>query len=192
MKTYQISNTASYIVDSFKYINYTQLSLEQKIKVLNSRNKPIVRQKMYSTEEISMDSHLQFIESLNHRFDCFYWYVEYNGEFIGTFNIRDVNIIKNSCESGILFDDVTLRGINLNLQFAYNSISFLLKHLHFDHINASVKLDNTFNIIVNKMIGFKEINQVNGFQHIYIDNCLFEKVNKQSINLRTYLDLIKK
>jgi len=64
-----------FIVPPFRLVNYINLSLEEKKMVLDARNSEEVRKWMTSTEPISFDSHLRFIENLKTSEKSFYWAV---------------------------------------------------------------------------------------------------------------------
>ena len=66
-----------------KLINFIDLSLEEKIMVLGWRNHPEIRKWMYNQDEIKLEEHLNFIDSLKLRKDKLYFLVKKEDEFIG-------------------------------------------------------------------------------------------------------------
>lgn len=186
-----IDKNKTYIVGEFQYINYINLTLEQKLEILKARNRPIVREKMYSSEPISESGHLSFIESLKSREDRYYWFVTKQGCLIGSFNITDINNEENSCESGIFFNDVSLRGIEQNIKFAYNTMKFLFTQIGMNKVTGFVKEDNVFNLQINKFLGFAFKESKNGYQEIYMTKSIFDTIDENSISLRSYLKSIK-
>ena len=59
--------------------------------ILHWRNHPSIRSKMNNTSEISVESHLQYVENLKDRTDAVYWLVLYKDIPIGTLNIIDID-----------------------------------------------------------------------------------------------------
>ena len=55
---------------------------------------------MNNTSEISVESHLQYVENLKDRTDAVYWLVLYKDIPIGTLNIIDIDWENKICEPG--------------------------------------------------------------------------------------------
>lgn len=187
-----IDKSKTYIVDGYRYINYINLTLEQKLAVLEARNRPIVREKMYSSAPLMQDDHLAFIESLSTRIDKFYWYVEKNGVFVGAFNLTNVNIDDGSCESGSFFTDVSLRGMRTNMEFSFSSIVFMFEHIGVKKVIGFTKESNAFNLQLNKYLGFKPANTVEGYvEQVYTDD-MYKKLDKTEITFNNFIKSLRK
>lgn len=183
----RIDKTKCYLVGDYVYTNYTNLSQRQKLEVFEARNLPIVREKMYNTEPLLLDDHLAFIESLKTRDDRFYWYITKNDVFVGSFNVTDINQEECSCESGIFFTDTGLSGIEENIKFAFNTLCFMFEELGIEKVTGFVKEDNLFNLQINSFFGFDFVGKENGFVRITMNRAEFMKMEKENINLRSYL-----
>lgn len=89
-----------YINGDYSYKNYLSLSKEELLMILHWRNHPSIRSKMNNTSEISVESHLQYVENLKDRTDAVYWLVLYKDIPIGTLNIIDIDWENKICEPG--------------------------------------------------------------------------------------------
>lgn len=85
----------------YKFINFVDLTLAQKEMILSWRNHEKVRSMMVNKEIISFEDHLNFIEGLKERTDCYYWLVfDSTGVEIGVFDILHVDYQKDQGEIG--------------------------------------------------------------------------------------------
>lgn len=187
-----IDKNKTYIVDGYRYINYINLTLEQKMAILEARNMPIVREKMYSSAPIMQDDHLAFIEGLSTRMDSFYWYVEKDGIFVGAFNLTNVNIENGTCESGSFFTDVSLRGMRTNMEFSYSTIVFMFEHIGIKKVVGFTKESNTFNLQLNKYLGFKPTNTFEGYVEQVYTYDMYTKLDKTEITFNNFIKSLRK
>lgn len=116
MVTIDVEKTYTY--GEYSFVNYTQLSEDDKRKVLDWRNDESIRKNMYNTDEITLDSHLAFIESLNRRKDRYYWMVTCSGEPIGSLNITDVDFENSSAELGYYLRPDLMGGVKVSRLFS--------------------------------------------------------------------------
>ncbi|MBK2043934.1 UDP-2,4-diacetamido-2,4,6-trideoxy-beta-L-altropyranose hydrolase [Allofrancisella guangzhouensis] len=70
--------------------NFTELNYDESVKVLSWRNDPLIRNNMYSTEEIKLSDHLRFIESLSNRDDKKYFVVRKENNDIGVVDFTQI------------------------------------------------------------------------------------------------------
>lgn len=187
----QIDKNKEYVIEDFVYTNYINLSHLQKMAIFEARNMPIVREKMYNTEPLLLESHLSFIDSLNNRNDRYYWYITKDDKYVGSFNVTDINEEECSCESGIFFKDTSLKGMNCNIRLAFNTICFMFECLGMEKVVGYVKEGNTFNIQMNNFFGFEKEGCANGYEKISMNKTKFLTIDRESINLRSYLKFIK-
>ena len=66
-----------------KLINFTDLSNDEKKIILEWRNNPNIKKWMYTQSDITLESHLNFIDSLNNSKDKLYFLVKKEDENIG-------------------------------------------------------------------------------------------------------------
>ncbi len=95
-----IDNTIIYRYGKYQYKNFILLSEEEKLTVLEWRNHIDIRKWMINNEPIKLENHLNFIDSLNNREDCFYWLVFMNNSAIGVVSVTNINYQNSSCQSG--------------------------------------------------------------------------------------------
>ena len=85
---------------NISYINFTHLSLPEKLKVLEWRNRSCIREKMANASIISEEEHLNFCDSLLCRQDLKMFQVRCNGEGVGVISLKHIDLIKKSAEVG--------------------------------------------------------------------------------------------
>ncbi|AXA33395.1 UDP-4-amino-4,6-dideoxy-N-acetyl-beta-L-altrosamine N-acetyltransferase [Francisella adeliensis] len=125
-------------MQNIKLINFIDLSLEQKEKVLEWRNHLDIRSYMYDTNEISLENHLNFIESLKHREDKKYFLVQNSNIDIGVIDF--VTIKPNKSLDMGLYAAPGVKGVgNLLLTEIKNYAFDVLK---VKTINAEVFIEN--------------------------------------------------
>ena len=71
--------------------NYTELTHDELVTVLNIRNHPDVRKWMFNSDEIDLSSHLKFIDSLHTDRSKLFYAAFDNGTFCGAFNMTGLN-----------------------------------------------------------------------------------------------------
>ena len=129
-----------------KYKKFQDLSLEEKKEVLNWRNHPDIRRWMYNTDEIPLENHLKFIDSLSEKNDKIY--LKVNDLGVVNFSVHksyvELGIHKNPAKKGV--------GKRL-LKFA---IDYAFNELNTKKIILYVFEDNMKAINLYKSFGFKE------------------------------------
>ena len=69
-------------MQNIKLLNFIDLKLEEKEMILKWRNHPDIRKWMYNQDEIKLEEHLNFIDSLKLRKDKLYFLVKKEDDFI--------------------------------------------------------------------------------------------------------------
>jgi len=82
-----------------RLLNFTALDPKQLTLVLSWRNHPDIRKWMMNQDEISLEDHCHFVESLRQRSDKRYFLVQDNDEYIGVIDFTDIT--ENAAELGI-------------------------------------------------------------------------------------------
>lgn len=144
--------------NSCELINFTDLSLEQKKMILSWRNDERVKWFMYTNNDISLQNHLSFIQTLKNDASKRYFLVKKEDEFIGVIDFT--NITKESLSMG-LYANPALKGVGKFL--LENIISYSFDELKIKKIYAEVFSQNkkAYNIYLKygfKRVGTKEIN----------------------------------
>jgi UDP-4-amino-4,6-dideoxy-N-acetyl-beta-L-altrosamine N-acetyltransferase len=120
-----------------RLLDFITLDTQLLTMVLRWRNHSDIRRWMVNTEEILIDNHLQFVESLKGRSDKRYFLVQREDEYIGVIDFTDIN--QNSAEIGI-YANPELRGIGETLMNAL--IEYGFSTLKVTTLMASVFDDN--------------------------------------------------
>jgi len=71
-------------------LNFIDLEQKEKEMILVWRNHPEIRKWMYNQDEIKLDEHLSFIDSLKARKDKLYFLVKKKDEFIGVIDFTQL------------------------------------------------------------------------------------------------------
>ena len=70
--------------ESFRFVNYVNLTEGQSRAIWEGRNHPDVRQWMDNPEPFAWEAHLSYVESLKQKEDCSYWAVIRHNDIIGS------------------------------------------------------------------------------------------------------------
>ena len=136
-------------MENIKLMNFTELTLEQKEMVLIWRNSSEIRKWMYSQEEIELNDHLNFIESLKSRKDKLYFLVKKDKEYIGVIDFTEI-IEEESLHMGI-YTNPNIKGngkILLNKIIEYSFDNLKVKKIYsevFSQNNKAYELYEKYN-----------------------------------------------
>lgn len=137
----------------FKLINFTQLSLDEKMMILEWRNDKSVNKWMYNRHYITLKDHLQYIDSLNSRDDRIYFLVKNETTYLGVVDLTEIKS-KASAELGI-YTNPKVRGYGVLLMNKILEYSF--QELGLKILYANVYEKNTKAIKLYKKFGFKTV-----------------------------------
>ncbi len=129
-----------------KYTKFQNLSLEEKKEVLKWRNYPEIRKYLFNKDEIPLEDHLKFIESLKKRDDKIYIKVSDIG--IVNFEIKEyieIGLHKNPEKKG-----VGKKLLDFALNYAFNELK--TKKVFLEVFEENKKAINLY-----KNFGFREI-----------------------------------
>lgn len=118
-------------------LDFTTLNTQMLTIVLSWRNDPNVRQWMLNSDEISMENHLRFVESLKQQSDKRYFLVQREGEYIGVIDLTDIT--QTSAEIGI-YANPQMHGVGDTLMKAM--IDYAFTTLKVRTLFATVFTDN--------------------------------------------------
>jgi UDP-4-amino-4,6-dideoxy-N-acetyl-beta-L-altrosamine N-acetyltransferase len=118
-------------------LNFTTLDPQLLTMVLAWRNHSNIRRWMLNTDEISMENHVQFVESLKNRADKRYFLLQREDEYIGVIDFTDMTDM--SAEIGI-YANPDMRGVGEALMKALVEYAFVT--LHLTTLIATVFADN--------------------------------------------------
>ena len=137
-------------MENIKLMNFTELTLEQKEMVLIWRNSSEIRKWMYSQEEIELNDHLNFIESLKSRKDKLYFLVKKDKEYIGVIDFTEI-IEEESLHMGI-YTNPNIKGngkILLNKIIEYSFDNLKVKKIYSEVFSGL--MDARASIVNNNM-----------------------------------------
>ncbi|MDA3886293.1 MAG: UDP-2,4-diacetamido-2,4,6-trideoxy-beta-L-altropyranose hydrolase [Candidatus Delongbacteria bacterium] len=139
----KIENT----LDSIKteLINFIDLSIDEKKMVLMWRNDPNIRKWMFAQEIISLNDHLNYIDSLEEKEDRTYFLVKKASQAIGVIDFTNIDNKNKRTEFGI-YSNPEIKGVgnslmNSIIDYAFNKlkINTLVSEV-FDSNNAAISL----------------------------------------------------
>jgi len=126
-----------------QFKNYTELTKEESIQLLNIRNLETVRNNSRTTDIIEIEDHLKWIVRLQEQNDNVYYAVVVDLEIVGGINLIDVNSEKKFAYWGLFFkDDIKplisslVTYLFLNRVFTYFKIEELKSEVMKLNINA--------------------------------------------------------
>ena len=107
------------------YTNFTKLTLQEKKVVLAWRNSDRVRLRMDTQQIISLEDHLAWIESLQHRTDCIHYLVRCDGVPMGVLNHVKLDAIQKTATGGSYIGDETFLGMGMPMWY-YGQYDFFV------------------------------------------------------------------
>lgn len=130
---------------SIKFINFTKLTKEELLQILEWRNSDNIRQEMTHQEVISQDEHLKFCKKLKKRTDCVMCRIDWNNEPYGVITVSKLNNFKHSAEIGTYFIKHDLNIPAICMVYA----GYLYQRLNLKEINFYTKKSNVKAIMFN-------------------------------------------
>lgn len=131
-------------------INFTQLSHDEKLMVLEWRNHLSVRKFMFGHEPIALENHLAYIKTLYEKEDRLYFLVKKDSEPIGVIDFTDIDHENSRVYIG-LYAKPLLRGMGdilmeTTLEYAFNTLAVRSVTCEvFEENHSAVKLYKRFN-----------------------------------------------
>ena len=142
-------------MENIKLLNFIDLELEEKEMILKWRNHPEIRKWMYNQDEITLDEHLTFIESLKSRKDKLYFLVKKEDEFIGVIDFTQL-VEKKSVHMGI-YANPSIKG---NGAILLNKIiNYSFNNLKVERVFSEVFAENEKAHNLYKKFNFKDISE---------------------------------
>jgi len=136
---------------TIELLNFTQLSLDEKKLVLKWRNDERIRNWMFSTSIISLENHLNYIDSLSLKKDRVYFLVKQNSLPIGVIDFTEITTL--SAHIG-LYSNPDIKGVGsllmkeiVNYGFEKLKVKKLISEVFETNIKA-IKLYERFNFMV--------------------------------------------
>ena len=142
-------------MENIELLNFIDLNIEEKEMILKWRNNPKIRMWMYNQDEIKLEEHLNFIDSLKSRKDKLYFLVKKEDEFIGVIDFTQL-IEKKSVHMGI-YSNPNLKG---NGKILLNKIiDYSFNNLKVERVFSEVFAENEKAHNLYKKFNFKDISE---------------------------------
>jgi len=138
-------------MDNISLINFTDLTMNEKLMVLSWRNTSSIKKWMYTSEDISVDEHLAFIDALDKKINTLYFIVKQKGKYLGVIDFT--NIEKGHSVTMGIYINPELKG--LGPLFMEVIIDFSFQSLKVKKIKSEVFADNTKACMLYEKFGFK-------------------------------------
>ena len=136
-----------------KLINFTDLSNDEKKIILEWRNNPNIKKWMYTQDDITPESHLNFIDSLKNSKEKLYFLVKKEDENIGV--IYFTNLTKKEVYFG-LYANPTIKILGVGRILEELSIDFAFNSLNARKLKLEVFEDNIQVINLHRKYNFKK------------------------------------
>lgn len=150
-------------------LDFTTLDTGQLTLVLSWRNHPNIRKWMLRDNEISMEEHLCFVQSLKNRPDKRYFLLQKSQDYLGVVDLTNINA--TGAELGI-YANPDLHGVGKLLMSAL--IDYAHETLKLTHLIANVFADNEKAKDLYQKFDFVEIHRTayNGREMITLERTL--------------------
>jgi len=149
----QIDKKKEYNVNGYLYKNFTQLNKDEITQIWNWRNSYEIRRYFYNSDKISLQTHYNFIKTLEMRNDVCYWLVVENYNPIGVMDLTDIKIHEERAEIGYyIIPEMLENGIGLN--FVYTNLVFAFEKIGCKKILGGVHKDNRNARLLDEYLGF--------------------------------------
>jgi len=130
------------------------LTDDEKLTVLEMRNQPSIRKWMYNQESISVQSHLNFIDSLKKNRTKQYFFVQQGGKWIGVLYFINIEFGLSEAEFGLYANPFEIiPGVGRILEMA--SIQYAFEILSLKKLKLEVFSDNKHVVNLHKKYHFE-------------------------------------
>ena len=135
-------------------INFTQLSYDEKLMVLEWRNHHFVRKFMFAQEPITLENHLAYIETLYEKEDRLYFLVKKDSEPIGVIDFTDIDHEDSRVYMGLYAKPMLKEVGDILME---STLEYAFKTLAVRSVICEVFEENFSAIKLYKRFDFKEI-----------------------------------
>jgi len=137
-------------MNNIKLLNFTSLDKKLLKMILSWRNDPFIKQWMFTTQNIKLEDHLRFVESLKKNSSKLYFLVQQNENYIGVIDFCDIT--PNSAIMGV-YKNPQISGIGKQLLDIIKNYAFEI--LEINTLYSEVFEKNTQALKLYKSFGFK-------------------------------------
>lgn len=122
-------------------------------QVLRWRNQPDVASYMFVTDEISMEEHLNWFNSLTS--NDVYLVIQVDQKQIGVINVKQIDWENRSGEAGIFIGEKAYRNSPIAMQAIFALMDTFFDDFNFKMLKATVKRTNVSAIDFNLRLGYE-------------------------------------
>jgi len=149
-------------IDGITLMNFTNLNEEEKEMILRWRNSENVRKWMFTDRIISLEEHLEFIDSLKRDSRNFYFLVKKASEYLGVVSLTRLDLRNRNAYLGIYANpEKKIPGVGSVLGEILLKLAFDVAKLH--TLKLEVFEDNERAIALYKRLGFVEEGRLREF-----------------------------
>lgn len=145
--------------------------------IIKWRNNPLVKNKFIFRDDLTKESHLNWIKNKIEKGLVIQYIIEYNKIPVGSIYFRDINYKCRFAEIGIFIGEDKYRGKGIGSLALKKYISFGFKNLKFCKIFLRVLKNNKIAINVYRKIGFRIIDNIENNN----DTIIFMEINNYDI-----------
>lgn len=133
--------------------NYTELTYDELVTVLNTRNHPDVRKWMFNSDEILLQDHLKFIESLKSNTDKAFFAAYNEHGLCGAFNVTGLS--GNKPVYGYFATPAIADAMN-GIQVYYYGLCFLIERFGLQEVYGTMYDNNKIAHKIARKFGVEE------------------------------------
>jgi UDP-4-amino-4,6-dideoxy-N-acetyl-beta-L-altrosamine N-acetyltransferase len=147
--------------------NFISLTTDELKEILEWRNNELVREQMFTNEEISLEQHLSFIDSLKNSQDKLYFKVQWKDKSIGVIDYYNIN--RTSAFGGFYLQP-SLMGSAWGIYLEYIYLEYAFEFLQINELYGEILESNESSIKVHLFFHFSTYNVT--------DNIIYMKITK--------------
>lgn len=151
----------------YTFTNFFDLTIEEKVMILDWRNDENIRKWMYNTDAVKLENHLSFIENLKSDSSKFYFLVKRKDVPVGVISIIDV--VDKDGDWGYYIAP-SFHDKNLGVEFYYFSLLHIYRTLKLSKVIGYVLKENKAANSFSDLFGFTKtlhLKQIGGENEEY-------------------------
>jgi UDP-4-amino-4,6-dideoxy-N-acetyl-beta-L-altrosamine N-acetyltransferase len=157
--------------------NFVSLTPDELKEILEWRNNESVRKQMFTNEEISLEQHLSFVNSLTDSQDKLYFKVQWKNQSIGVIDYYDIN--QTSAFWGFYLNP-SLIGSAWGIYLEYIVLEYAFEILQLDELYCESLKSNSSVIKIHTFFHFITYNVNDNIVFMKITNDIW-RANKEKI-----------
>ena len=146
--------------------NFTSLSFEDAKEVLEWRNHELVNKQMFTTDTITLENHLSFIESLKKSDNKLYFRVKWKNDSIGVIDYYD---IKKDFAFWGLYLNPKFIGSAWGVYLEFLAVEYAFYTLNLEEIHCETLESNEAVLRIHVFFNFSKVNVQNNIINMKID-----------------------